>query len=77
MWQSLEGTSIFPEATFLGIVNGEDFQILYSDTPGILKPNYKLQQSMMKFVDSAISDADWSYPPNWFGSPALGCTDTG
>jgi len=42
----------------LGIVNGDDFQILYSDTPGILKPNYKLQQSMMKFVDSAISDAD-------------------
>lgn len=42
----------------LGIVNGEDFQILYSDTPGILKPNYKLQKSMMKFVDTAISDAD-------------------
>jgi GTP-binding protein Era len=42
----------------LGIVNGDDFQILYSDTPGILKPNYKLQQSMMKFVDTAISDAD-------------------
>ncbi|MDA3891414.1 MAG: GTPase Era [Salinivirgaceae bacterium] len=42
----------------LGIVNGEDFQILYSDTPGILKPIYQLQKSMMKFVDSAISDAD-------------------
>jgi GTP-binding protein Era len=42
----------------LGIVNGDDFQILYSDTPEILKPNYKLQQSMMKFVDTAISDAD-------------------
>ncbi len=42
----------------LGIVNGEDFQILYSDTPGILKPAYKLQQSMMKFVDTALVDAD-------------------
>src|SRR5665811_939292 len=41
-----------------GIVSGEDFQIVYSDTPGILKPNYKLQESMMKFVDSAIVDAD-------------------
>ncbi len=42
----------------MGIVNGEDFQIVYSDTPGILKPNYKLQESMMKFVTGAISDAD-------------------
>lgn len=42
----------------LGIVNGDDFQMVYSDTPGILKPNYKLQQSMMRFVDSALSDAD-------------------
>jgi len=41
-----------------GIVNGEDFQIVYSDTPGILKPNYKLQETMMKFVDSALIDAD-------------------
>ena len=41
-----------------GIVNGEDFQIVYSDTPGILKPNYKLQETMMKFVDTAIIDAD-------------------
>ncbi len=41
-----------------GIVNGEDFQIVYSDTPGILKPNYKLQESMMKFVDTALIDAD-------------------
>jgi len=39
-------------------VSGEDFQIVYSDTPGILKPNYKLQESMMKFVDSALVDAD-------------------
>lgn len=42
----------------LGIVNGDDFQIVYSDTPGILKPNYKLQGSMMKFVQGALKDAD-------------------
>ncbi|MBQ4278390.1 MAG: GTPase Era [Rikenellaceae bacterium] len=42
----------------LGIVNGEDFQIVYSDTPGILKPNYKLQESMMRFVQGALRDAD-------------------
>lgn len=42
----------------LGIVNGEDFQIVYSDTPGILKPKYKLQEKMLKFVDSAFTDAD-------------------
>jgi len=41
-----------------GIVSGEDFQIVYSDTPGILKPHYKLQETMMKFVDSALIDAD-------------------
>jgi GTP-binding protein Era len=42
----------------MGIVNGEDFQIVYSDTPGVLKPNYKLQESMMDFVNTALSDAD-------------------
>ncbi len=42
----------------LGIVNGDDFQIVYSDTPGVLKPNYKLQQSMLGFSKSALSDAD-------------------
>ena len=42
----------------MGIVSGEDFQIVYSDTPGILKPNYRLQQNMMNFVDAAIGDAD-------------------
>lgn len=42
----------------MGIVNGEDYQIVYSDTPGILKPNYRLQQSMLDFVDTAIGDAD-------------------
>jgi len=42
----------------MGIVNGEDFQIVYSDTPGILKPQYKLQETMMNFVNSALTDAD-------------------
>ena len=42
----------------MGIVNGEDWQIVYSDTPGILKPNYRLQQNMMNFVDEALGDAD-------------------
>lgn len=42
----------------MGIVNGEDFQIVYSDTPGVLKPNYKLQESMLGFSNSALSDAD-------------------
>ncbi len=42
----------------MGIVNGDDFQIVYSDTPGILTPNYKLQESMLKFVNTAFIDAD-------------------
>lgn len=42
----------------MGIVNGDDFQIVYSDTPGILKPRYKLQEAMMSFVNLALSDAD-------------------
>lgn len=42
----------------MGIVNGDDFQIVYSDTPGILKPRYKLQEVMMSFVNGALSDAD-------------------
>ena len=42
----------------MGIVNGDDFQIVYSDTPGILRPNYKLQESMMRFVMGALADAD-------------------
>lgn len=41
-----------------GIVNGEDFQIVYSDTPGILEPKYKLQESMLKAVNTAFLDAD-------------------
>jgi GTPase len=42
----------------LGIVNGEDFQVVLSDTPGIIKPAYELQSSMMDFVKSAFEDAD-------------------
>lgn len=42
----------------MGIVNGEDFQIVYSDTPGVLKPNYKLQEQMLEFSNSALVDAD-------------------
>ncbi|MBP1631007.1 MAG: GTPase Era [Bacteroidetes bacterium] len=42
----------------MGIFNGEDFQIVYSDTPGIVNPHYKLHQSMMNYVDMALQDAD-------------------
>lgn len=42
----------------MGIVNGDDCQIVYSDTPGILKPKYQMQEAMMQFVDSAFDDAD-------------------
>ena len=42
----------------MGIVDGDDFQIVYSDTPGILKPAYKLQETMMSFVRGAVDDAD-------------------
>lgn len=42
----------------MGIVNGDDFQIVYSDTPGIVDPHYKLHEYMMKFIDSALLDAD-------------------
>ncbi|HPY66877.1 MAG TPA: GTPase Era [Bacteroidales bacterium] len=42
----------------MGIVNGDDFQIVYSDTPGILQPRYKLQEAMMAFVHTALQDAD-------------------
>ena len=41
-----------------GIVNGDDFQVIFSDTPGIIKPAYELQESMMNFVKSAFDDAD-------------------
>ena len=42
----------------LGIVNTDDMQIVYSDTPGVLHPNYKLQESMLNFSESALGDAD-------------------
>ncbi len=42
----------------LGIVNTDEMQIVYSDTPGVLKPNYKLQESMLSFSRSALTDAD-------------------
>lgn len=42
----------------MGIVSGPDFQIVYSDTPGVLKPKYKLQESMLEFSTSALGDAD-------------------
>jgi GTP-binding protein Era len=41
-----------------GIVNEDDYQIVFSDTPGVLKPNYKLQESMLRFSQSALQDAD-------------------
>ena len=42
----------------MGILNGDDYQIVYSDTPGVLDPKYKLQEGMMKSVSTALSDAD-------------------
>ena len=42
----------------MGIVNSPDMQIVFSDTPGVLKPNYKLQESMLAFSESALTDAD-------------------
>lgn len=42
----------------MGIVNTDEMQIVFSDTPGVLKPNYKLQESMLAFSESALTDAD-------------------
>ena len=42
----------------LGILDGPDYQIVFSDTPGILKPHYKMHEAMMKAVESALEDAD-------------------
>ena len=42
----------------MGIVNGENFQVVYSDTPGIIRPKYKMQEGMMQFVGMALQDAD-------------------
>ncbi|MFW5944201.1 MAG: GTPase, partial [Bacteroidota bacterium] len=42
----------------MGVMNGENFQIIYSDTPGIIKPHYKLHEKMLRFIDLALEDAD-------------------
>lgn len=42
----------------MGIVNGEDYQIIFSDTPGVLKPNYRLQETMLNYSQEALQDAD-------------------
>ena len=42
----------------MGILNTDDMQIVFSDTPGVVKPNYKLQESMLNFSESALVDAD-------------------
>ena len=42
----------------LGIINGDDYQMVLSDTPGVIKPNYEMQSSMMDFVKGALEDAD-------------------
>src|SRR5512145_86006 len=42
----------------IGVVNGDNFQIIFSDTPGIVKPVYKLHENMMQFVRTALTDAD-------------------
>ena len=42
----------------MGILNTDEMQIVFSDTPGVLKPNYKLQESMLNFSESALADAD-------------------
>ncbi|MFN9798911.1 MAG: GTPase, partial [Bacteroidota bacterium] len=42
----------------MGILNGEDYQVVYSDTPGVLDPKYKLHEGMMKSVGTAMTDAD-------------------
>ena len=41
-----------------GIVNTDDYQIVFSDTPGVLKPNYKMQEAMREFSEGALTDAD-------------------
>lgn len=59
----------------MGILSGEDFQIVYSDTPGIIKPHYRLHRSMMSAVFSAIADADVillvTEPDNDFDDPDI------
>ena len=47
-----------PRHRIMGIVNTDDMQIVFSDTPGVLKPNYKMQEMMLAFSESALADAD-------------------
>jgi GTP-binding protein Era len=47
-----------PRHRIMGIVNTPDMQIVFSDTPGVLKPNYKMQEMMLAFSESALADAD-------------------
>ncbi|WP_290379433.1 GTPase, partial [uncultured Muribaculum sp.] len=42
----------------VGIVNTDEYQIVFSDTPGVLKPNYKMQEAMREFSEGALTDAD-------------------
>ena len=42
----------------MGIVNGDDYQVVFSDTPGVLKPNYRLQETMLDYSKEALRDAD-------------------
>ena len=53
----------------MGIVNGDEFQIVYTDTPGIVNPHYKLHESMMGFVQSALQDADLFLLVSELGEP--------
>jgi len=59
--QKISITSRKPQTTrhrILGILNNDDYQIVFSDLPGVITPHYKLQEKMMKFIDSAMKDAD-------------------
>ena len=54
----------------MGIVNDDDCQIVFSDTPGVLKPNYKMQEMMLAFSESALADATCcSTSPTWWKTP--------
>ena len=56
----------------MGIINGDDFQVVYSDTPGIIKPQYALHESMMRFVKTSLEDADIIlYVVDIFRAPTL------
>ena len=50
----------------MGIVNTDDTQIVFSDTPGVLKPNYKMQEMMLQFSESALTPTRCSTSPMWW-----------